>query len=69
MLGSSGSWASVVSTTHLAAVQPCPMGQLVNMQNVVAIGHKFDIYIMFVICVSVSHHVGASIGMFILVDS
>ena len=59
---------SVVSTAHLVAMRPFPVGQLVNMQNVVAIGHKFDIYIMFVICVSVSHHVGASIGMYILVD-
>ena len=43
MLGSSGTWVSVVSTAHSAAVQPCPVGQRVNMQNVIAIGHIFDV--------------------------
>ena len=31
----------MVSTTHFAAMQPCPMVQHVNMQNAVAIGHIF----------------------------
>ena len=43
MLGSSGTWASVISTAHLAAVQPCPMGRHVNVQNMVVISHIFDI--------------------------
>ena len=43
MLGSSGTWASVVSIAHLAAMRPCPMGWCVNMQNMVAISHIFDI--------------------------
>ena len=43
MLGLSGTWASVISTAHLAAVQPCPVGCRVNMQNVVEIGHIFDV--------------------------
>ena len=43
MLGSSGTWASVVSTAHLAAVQSCPVGRRVNMQNVVKISHIFDV--------------------------
>ena len=43
MLGSSGPWASVVSTANLATMQLCPMGRRVNMQNVVAIGQTFDV--------------------------
>ena len=66
MLGSSGTWASVVSTAHLAALQPCPVGRHIKIQNAVTIGHIFDIG-YFAICVSVSHHVGTSIGMFVLV--
>ena len=50
MLRSSGIWESVVSTAHLAAVQPCPMGRRVNMQNVVAIGHIFDVYFVCDLC-------------------
>ena len=42
-LGSSGTWASVVSTTHLAAEQPCPMGRHVNMQNAIAISYMIDV--------------------------
>ena len=43
MLRSSGTWVSVVSTAHLATMQPCPVGWHVNMQNTVVISHIFDV--------------------------
>ena len=50
MLGLSGTWASVVSTAHLAAVQPYPVGRHVNMQNSIAIGHIFDVDYVYDLC-------------------